>query len=75
MYVLTYSKDINRQDEEVKAEREAHGTEQEGVDPWLHDQQRLVLGKRVQSVAHLDGDEDGQGHGHGFVCLCKNRLK
>ena len=53
----------------METERQAHGSNQEGVDPWLHHQQGLVLRQGVKSVAHLNGDQDGQGHGHGFVSL------
>jgi hypothetical protein len=65
----TYSQNINGENEEVEAEGESHGSEQEGVDPGLHDQQRLVFGKGVEGVAHLDGDQDGEGHSHGFGSL------
>ena len=56
----------------MEAERQAHGSEQEGIDPGLHHQQGLVLRQRVQSVAHLNGDKDGEGHGHGLRGLEKN---
>jgi len=57
----------------VKAEGQGHGSEQEGVDPGLHDQEGLVLGQGVDGVAHLDGDQDGEGHGHGFRGLNHNK--
>ena len=50
----------------MESEGQAHGSKQEGVDPGLHDEERLVLGERVEGVAHLDGDQDGEGHGHGL---------
>ena len=56
----------------MEAEGEGHGAQQEGVDPRLHDQEGLVLGQRVQGVAHLDGDQDREGHGHGLRGLEKN---
>ena len=56
----------------MEAEGEGHGAQQEGVDPRLHDQEGLVLGQRVQGVAHLDGDQDREGHGHGLRGLKKN---
>jgi len=68
----TYSEDINGENEEVKAEGKSHGAQQEGVDPGLHDEQGLVLGERVEGVAHLDGDQDGESHGHGLRGLENN---
>jgi len=61
--------DINIEDHEVKRERQSHGHQQVDVDPWVHDKKRLVLRDRVESVCHLDGDEDRQSHGHGLWSL------
>ena len=64
--VKTYCKEINIKDQEVKTEAKSHSGEQDGVDPWGHDGQGLVLGQAVDGVGHLDGDEDWQSHGHWF---------
>ena len=50
----------------MQSEAQAHGGQQDGVDPWGHQGQGLVLGQAVDGVTHLDGDKDGQGHGHGL---------
>ena len=53
----------------MKAEAESHGTDQEGVDPWRHNSQRLILRQAVDSVAHLNGNQNRQSHSHRFRSL------
>ena len=57
------------QDDKVQAKAEGHGAEQEGVDPWRHNHQRLVLRQGVDSIAHLNGDQDGKSESHRFRSL------
>ena len=53
----------------MQSKAKSHGAEQEGIDPWRHNNQRLVLRQAVDGVAHLDGDQDRKSHGHRFGSL------
>ena len=57
------------QNDKVQAEAESHGAKQEWVDPWGHNQQRLVFRQGIDGVAHLNGDQDGKSESHGFGSL------
>ena len=57
------------QNDKVQAEAESHGAKQEWVDPWRHNQQRLVFRQGIDGVAHLNGDQDGKSESHGFGSL------
>jgi len=64
--VENHIEDIDIEDHAVKGEGQGHGQDQIDVDPWGHDEERLVLRDRVQSIGHLNGDQDGESHGHSF---------
>merc|ERR1711971_862682 len=53
------------EDHQVKSKRESHGHEKVNVDPWGHDEQRLVLRHGVKGIGHLDDVEDRGVEGEG----------
>merc|ERR1712012_894571 len=61
--------EFNVQNDKVQAEAESHGAKQKWVDPWGHNQQRLVFRQGIDGVAHLNGDQDGKSESHGFGSL------
>ena len=47
-------------DDEVAADGAEDGQDQVGVDPGRHDEERVVLGKRVEGVQHFNDDKHGK---------------
>lgn len=64
-------KDLNIENDEVKTEGKEHGQKQPNVNPWGHDEQRLIFRQAVHGVQHLNCDQHRQSHGH-WVRIMEN---
>lgn len=56
---------VNIENDEMEGHGERDGAHEQRVLRRWHDEERLVLRNRVQSIKHLNSDQNGKSHGHG----------